>query len=267
MSVLTASLPRGRMPILGLGTWRMTGMACVSAVKKALDLGYRHIDTAEFYQNETETGRAVRASGVKRDEVFLTSKVWGDHFRHDDLVAACEASLKRLGTDYLDLYLLHYYEDSVPLDETLRAMKKLLDEGKIRNAGVSNFNEKQLQEAIEFADFKIAVNQVEFHPYLFQKELLDFCTKNNVHATAYCPVGRGVILNDPVLNQIAKHKKKTVAQVSLRWLLQHGLSVIPKASKEKHMRENMDVFEWALHGEEMNRIDCLGVKKRLVPLG
>jgi len=261
-------LPNGSMPALGLGTWQMRGDECTHAVRKALELGYRLIDTAELYRNESEIGKAIAHSGLARQELFITSKVMPNHAAHDEVIEACRHSLERLQTDYLDLYLLHW-PGRVPLDETFRAFCKLQDEGKIRSVGVSNFDVQQLRHAMQVAEkegIQIEVNQVEFHPYLFQEELLAFCQKQGVHVTAYCPVARGIIFDDAVLMQVAKRHKRTVAQVSLAWLLQHGLSVIPKASKESHLRENLDALEFNLTEQDMTEIDAIRTRRRLVPL-
>ncbi|MBI2446026.1 aldo/keto reductase [Candidatus Micrarchaeota archaeon] len=261
-------LPSGDMPAFGLGTWRLRGDECEHAVRKALELGYRHIDTAELYRNETQIADAIAASGPTRSELFLTSKVMPQNAHFDGVMAACNASLKRLQTDYLDLYLLHW-PGRVPLDETFRAFRRLLEEKRVRNVGISNFNKDQLRHALQLAKdegIAVAVNQVEFHPYLFQKELLQTCRKNGVHVTAYCPIARGIIMDDPVLTKIANRHQRSVAQVSLRWLLQHGLSTIPKASKEKHLEENLGTLHFTLTREDMAAIDSLGIHRRLVPL-
>ncbi len=264
----TIPLPNGAMPQLGLGTWQMTGTECQHAVRKALEIGYRHIDTAELYKNEESIGKAIKESGVRRPGLFITSKVMPQNADYDGTLAACHDSLERLKTDYLDLYLLHW-PGRFSLQETFRAFRHLLDKGVVRDVGISNFNEKQVHHALDVAkkeDVSIAVNQVEFHPYLYQKKLLDDCTQNGIHVTAYSPVARGVILDDPVLNKVAAKHGKTVAQVSLRWLLQLGTSVIPKASQEKHLEENLGACAFTLDPDDMDAIGRINVRRRLVPL-
>lgn len=256
------------IPQIGFGTWTLRGIQCTRAVASALQLGYRHIDTAEFYQNEAEVAQAIKQHEVPREELFITTKLWGTNASKHDAVAACRASLKRLDTDYVDLYLLHYYVDDVPLEETFSAFQQILDEGLAKRVGVSNFNVAQLQEALGLG-VPLATNQIEFHPYLNQEELLAFCNSKNIPITAYSPVARGRIFQDPVLKEIAYRHQKTVAQVSLRWLIQKGCVVIPKASNPQHQNENLDVLDFDLSKEEMTRIDALGNEKklRLVPLG
>ncbi len=268
MQEKTLKMPNGAMPKIGFGTWRLRGAECISAVLSALKMGYRHLDTAVFYQNEADVAEAIRQSGVHREEIFLTTKLWPTHASAKQAVAECRASLKRLNTDYADLYLVHYYPESCPLSGTLSAFKTILDEGLAKNVGVSNFSEADLAEALaEQSGVPIACNQVEMHPYLPQPELRDFCQSRGVAVTAYCPVARGRILADPVLGEIAVAHQKTVAQVSLRWLLEKGCAVIPKASSPAHQKENLDVVNWSLTSGEMAAIDGIGRTLRLVPLG
>ncbi len=267
-AVPSIRLPSGTMPALGLGTWQMRGDECRHAVEMALELGYRHIDTAELYRNESDIGNAIAQSGVKRSELFITSKVMPQNASYDDALAACEAGLQRLGTDYLDLYLLHW-PGRVPLEETFRAFRQLLDEGKVRNGGISNFDEKELEHALaeaKKAGISLAVNQVEFHPYLYQKDLLAACNANGIHVTAYCPLARGILKDDPTLTKIAARHGRSVAQVSLSWLLQHGSSAIPKAANERHLRENLGAMDFKLTMDDMEAIDAIGIQRRLVPL-
>jgi len=251
-----------RMPLIGLGTHRLAGKECVRAVRTAMSLGYRHIDTAEMYANEEDIGRAIR--GHDRAGLFITSKVWRTHLRRRSLIRSCRASLGRLGTPYLDLYLVHWPDRSVPIKETLAAMKELVAQGLVRSIGVSNFGPSLLQEALKASDIPITNDQVEFHPYLYQRELLAFSKRNGVTMTAYCPVAKGTVFRDPVLSEIGVRHGKTASQVSLRWLLQHGLAAIPKSGNPAHMRENMDVFGWRLSAAEMRRMDSLGTSRRLI---
>lgn len=251
-----------RMPVLGLGTWQLTGKQCEEAVRKALELGYRHIDTAELYLNEKEIGRAI--GGFDRSGLFLVSKVWSSNLRRGDLLKACESSLKLLGISYLDLYLIHWPSHSVPLEETMDAMGELVDKGLVRSIGISNFDTDWSKRAMVASRIPISVNQVEFHAHLYQKDLLGFCKKNRIVMTAYSPLARTEVLDDAVLRGIAESHGKTPAQVSLRWLVQHGLVVIPKSSSVEHLRENMDIFGWDLTKKEMEEIDAIRIFRRQI---
>ena len=252
------------MPLLGLGTWQLTGDTCTDAVRKALKMGYRHIDTAEIYGNHREVAAGIR--DFDREKIFLTSKVWSSDLAEDSVVAACRRALSQLDTDYLDLYLIHWPNEKFPIEDTMAGMKKLVDEGLVRSLGISNFTPGQTEEAIEASDVPIVTNQVEFHPYLFQKEMLSFCEKNKMIVTAYCPVARGEVMDDAVLGEIAERHGKTPAQVSLRWLVQQGVAVIPKSTSEKHLKENMDIFGWKLSSEDMKSIGSIKKEKRLVTM-
>ncbi len=243
------------MPALGLGTWELQGKQCITTVREALDMGYRHIDTAEMYRNHREIGEAIR--GRDRGEIFLTSKVWSSHLHRDDVLAACSTALSELGTDYLDLYLIHWPNPSTPLQETLQALSELRKQGKARSIGVSNFPPKLLRQAIEAADFPIVTDQIEFNPQTYDRETLQACKQNSVVLTAYSPLGRGELLADPAVVRVAAKHGKTSAQICLRWALQKGAAVIPKASNTKHLRENMDVFDWALDQQDMTKLDAL----------
>ena len=261
----SATLCSGKeMPLLGLGTWPMTGGECVSAVAAALRLGYRHIDTAVGYHNHKDVGRGLRDSGVERADVFVTTKIMDDRLRHDDVLRDCDQSLRDLGIDHIDLLLIHWPNREIPLGETLRTFRRLLDDGRIRHAGVSNFTVRRLGEAIAAGEVPIAVNQVEYHPYLNQQELLDCCTANDVVLTAYSPLARGQITDDEVLVAISRRYGKSPLQVALRWMLQKSIVVIPKASSEAHLRANMDIFGWELSAEEMTRIDAIPKRVRLI---
>ncbi|MBU0535682.1 MAG: aldo/keto reductase, partial [Nanoarchaeota archaeon] len=244
-----------QMPVIGLGTWKMKGSECINAVKTALKVGYTHIDTAEIYNNEDAVGKAIKDSD--RSKLFITSKAFHDHLHHDDVIKACNGSLKALGTDYIDLYLMHWPNKDVPMKETLTAMKELLDAEKIKSFGVSNFTIAHLKEALALDIIPINMNQVEFHPYINQKELLDFCKKNRIVITAYCPNAHGEVIDDEVLQDISKEYSKTAAQVSQRWLLQKGMIVIAKSKSEEHIKENLDMFSWKLSDKDMKKIDGL----------
>lgn len=254
------------IPVIGLGTWDLRGKECEEVVKKALGMGYTHIDTAEYYDNQTEIGKAIRDSS--RSELFITSKVWATNLRFKSVLKDCESTLKELNTTYLDLYLIHYPNPNIPVEETFRAMKVLHEEGKVRSIGVSNFKVSVLQQALEVEEIPVCVNQVEFHPYLYQKELLEFCKKHDVVLVAYCPLARGRIVRDKTIIELGEKYGKSPAQISLRWILQKGAIPIPKASSEEHLNENMNIFDWKISKKDENKIDSIRIKKRIVdPFG
>lgn len=262
-----ATLKNGsQMPMLGLGTFKLQGSSGEKAVQSALEMGYGHLDTAAMYGNHKEVGRGLRASGVNRSDVWITSKVWRDQLRYDAVLRECEVALSELGTDYLDLYLVHWPNEGVPFEETFRAFGKLLADGKIKNAGVANFTVARLKRALAVSDVPIAMNQVEYHPYLNQEALLAFCKKNGIGVTAYCPIARGDVSGDPVFLSIAKTHGKTPTQVALRWLIQKGIVAIPKSGHPGRQRENFEVFGWALTVDEMAQIDGIEKHYRLLDL-
>lgn len=239
------------MPALGFGTFKLRGEACTAMVRRALELGYRHLDTAEFYGNEAEVGRGLAEAGVPRAEVWLTTKVWVENLAPADLVAAAEASLARLGQDYVDLLLLHWPSDRVPLGDSLEALAGLRAAGRARHIGVSNFPVAQLREAVEVHCADLLCDQVEYHPLLSQRRVGAFLRAHGMILTAYSPLARGQVLEDPALVAIGARHGKSAAQVALRWLLdQEGVAVIPKASTEAHARANLEVFDFALDDED-----------------
>ncbi len=249
-------------PVLGLGVYQSPpGRATQNAVRFALKTGYRLVDTARIYGNESDVGEAVRASGIPREEVLVTTKLWNSDQGYESTIRACEASLRRLGLDYVDLYLIHF-----PLPETRnsswKAMKNLLKNGKCRAVGVSNFTIGHLKQLLEGSDLVPAVNQVEFHPFLYQKELLDYCRGQGIQVEAYSPLARGERLRDPRISAIGAKYSKTPAQALIRWGLQHGLVVIPKSVREERIRENSQVFDFNLSDEDMRVLDSLGENLR-----
>ena len=252
-----------KVPALGLGTWQLTGDECVEAVRDALELGYRHIDTAEAYENEEEVGRGIREAGVDRDEIFLVSKVWFDHLDRGSLLRAAESSLRKLGTDYLDLLLIHWPNPEISLVEPLGAMVELKGKGTIRHIGVSNFTPSLVEQASEVTP--IFCNQVECHPYLPQDELRRQAIEAGYMLAAYCPLARGEVMDDEVLNEIGGRHDKTPAQVTLRWHVQREpVAAIPKAASAKHRRANLDIFDFELSDEEMERIGSLSKRERII---
>ena len=254
----TVRLASGQdMPRLGLGTWRLSGRDCETAVRLALDMGYRHIDTAEMYGNHREIAEGIAASGVSRSEIFLTTKVWSSSLRRHEVFESFDRDLTELNTDYVDLLLIHWPDSSVPLAETLGAFDELVDRGRVRNIGVSNFPSSLLEEAVGAAKHPIAANQVECHPFLNQTKLLGTCRRQGVILTAYSPLARGRALDDGTLSSIAENHGKSPAQAALRWQIQRGVTVIPKASSWEHLRANMDVFDWSLRDDEMETITAI----------
>ena len=245
-----------KVPSLGLGTYRLTGEACTEAVERALSMGYRHVDTAQMYGNEAEVGRGIENSGVGRGELFLTTKVWPGDYEHDRVIEKTRGSLKKLRTDHVDLLLMHWPGDGVPLGETLGAMRELQEEGAVKHVGVSNFSPSLAEEAAEHVD--VFCNQVEYHVYRDQDALLQQASEMDYLLVAYRPLSRGNVENDATLREIGEAHGKTAAQVALRWLVQQEkVSAIPKSTGEDHLRANLDVFDFGLSDEEMGRVSSL----------
>ena len=254
----TKTLHNGvEMPRFGLGVYKMTDKeAAVQAMATAIGEGYRAIDTATIYDNEAEVGEAVRNSGVKREELFITSKVWNTDQGYDETLRAFEASLKRLGFDYLDLYLTHWAIEGKYVD-TYRAIQRLYDEKLVRSIGVSNHQQHHLEKILATANTKPMVNQIELHPQLTQEPLRSYCADHDIAVTSWSPLARGRLLEDPVLSEIAKMHGKSIAQVIIRWHLQSDLIVIPKSVTPSRIKENAQVFDFSLSQEEMKGIDGL----------
>jgi len=239
-----------QIPILGLGTWKIGDSKVEEIIPSALNIGYRHIDTAATYQNEVGVGKALLKSGIAREDVFITTKLWNTDHGYDKAIAACDKSLQNLGLSYVDLYLIHWPVADLFI-ETWAAMEELLASGKCRAIGVSNFTIKHLESLMKQSTIIPAVNQVEFSPYLYQKELLDFCISQGIQLEAYSPLTRGNKLANPKLAEIAERYGKSTAQILIRWSLQTGLVVIPKASSPVHLRENADVFNFEISADDM----------------
>jgi Aldo/keto reductase family. len=250
------------MPYFGLGTYKIPdGEPVIKAVESALETGYRLIDTAAFYENEEGVGKAIRESGIKREEIFVTTKVWNTDQGYDSTLKAFEKSLKKLGLDYVDLYLVHWPVTGKYL-ETWRALRKLHENGVVKTIGVSNFHPQHLKRLMdEYGDIP-AVNQVELHPYLNQEKLRAYCRDKGIQVQAWSPLAKGRLLNEPVLHQIGEKYGKTPAQVVLRWHLQHGIAIIPKSANPSRIQENADIFNFELTPEEMARIDGLNRNMR-----
>lgn len=257
-----------KMPWFGLGVYKaQDGEEVVAAVKAAVRLGYRSIDTAAIYRNEDGVGRAVRElveeGAVKREELFITTKVWNADQGYDTTLEACDASLRRLGLDYVDLYLIHWPVKGKYI-ETWPAMEKLYKDGKARSVGVSNFHIHHLED-LRLFEVVPAVNQVEYHPWLGQKELLTYCRDRGIRLEAWSPLAQGRILDNPELGRIAAKHGKTAAQVVLRWDLQNGVVTIPKSVTERRLAENANVFDFALDDADMTAIDALNTGTRVGP--
>ena len=243
------------IPSVGLGTWRLTGDSCRKSVRTALELGYRHVDTAQAYSNERQVGNALRNSDVAREDVFVTTKLGRGNRAYDDVVRSTEESLAKLGTDYIDLLLIHWPDPVTPLRETLAAMNELVDRGAVRHVGVSNFDVDRLARARELSEHGILTNQVQYNPYWSQTELLDYCRIHDVALTAYSPLAHGGVLEDPVLGSIGEKYDKHPAQIALRWLVQQpNVLTVPKATSREHLAANIDIFDFELTDEEMDRV-------------
>src|SRR5882724_4086889 len=250
-----------RIPAIGLGTWELRGRTCARLVEQALKLGYRHIDTAQVYENEREVGEGLRASGAKRDNVFVTTKVWTTHFAPNDLERSTKESLAKLRLSEVDLLLLHWPNPQVPLQETLGALAHVKKLGMCRHIGVSNFNVALIEEAVAACPEPLACDQVEYHPYLDRAELLEACARHRLALVAYSPIDKGRIKSDRVLARIGDRYRKTAVQVCLRWLVQQNVSAIPRTSKLERLQENLDIFDFELSDEDMREISAIGSAK------
>ncbi|WP_462409615.1 aldo/keto reductase [Neobacillus sp. Marseille-QA0830] len=260
----TTTLHNGvKMPWFGLGVFKVKeGTEVVDSVKAAIKNGYRSIDTAAIYQNEEGVGQAIRESGVSREELFVTSKVWNSDQGYESTLRAYETSLKKLGLDYLDLYLIHW-PGKTKFKETWKALEQLYKDGRVRAIGVSNFKIHHLEELLKDAEIKPMVNQVEYHPHLTQKDLLAYCQEQGIQLEAWSPLKQGQLLDDSVINEIAAKYGKSAAQVILRWDLQTKVITIPKSIKEHRIIENANIFDFELSDEDMKKIDALNKDERV----
>lgn len=252
-----------KIPGFGLGVFKVeAGATTYDAVRTALKLGYRLIDTAAFYDNEEAVGRAIRDSGIPREEIFVTSKVWNDDQGYESTLQAFDTTMEKLDLEYLDLYLIHW-PISGKFKATWRALEKIYQEGKVRAIGVSNFHVHHLEELLNDAEVKPVVNQIEYHPHLTQEDVLTFCKENGIQMQAWSPLKRGQIVTEEVIKEIADKHGKTPAQVVLRWDLQNGVITIPKSVKEYRMQENADIFDFELSAEEIKQLNDLNKNERI----
>ncbi|HOB16092.1 MAG TPA: aldo/keto reductase [Defluviitoga sp.] len=250
-----------KMPWLGYGTYKAHGNELKEGVKYALSIGYRLIDTAEMYENEREIGRAIKDSGVPREQIFITSKVWNTNQGYESTLKSFQKSLKRLDIEYLDLYLIHWPVSGKYI-ETWKALEKLYKDGKVRAIGVSNFLINHLKDVMDKCEIVPMVNQIEFHPHLIQWDLLNFCKSNKIQVEAWSPLMRGKVNEIPEIVNIAKKYNKTPAQIVLRWDLQHEVITIPKSVRKERIKENSDIFDFELSVSDMKIIDSLDQNKR-----
>ena len=247
-----------KIPAIGLGTWELSGRTCARLVEQALRLGYRHIDTAQVYENEREVGEGLRASRVKRDEVFVTTKIWTNHFAPNDLERSTKESLTKLRLSEVDLLLLHWPNPHVPLSETLGALAHAKQLGMAKHIGVSNFTVALIEEALAACPEPLVCDQVEYHPYLDQTKVREACARHGMALVAYSPVAKGRIKNDRALLRIGDRYRKTAAQVCLRWLVQQNVVAIPRTSKLERLSENIEIFDFELFEDDMKAISAMG---------
>lgn len=253
-----------KIPILGFGTYKATDQEGIEAVSTAISSGYSLIDTAAIYGNEDAVGQGIKASGVAREDIFVTTKLWRESLGYESTKKEFEKSLKRLDLDYIDLYLIHWPANAKNYAhwqktnaDTWRAMEELQAEGKIKSIGVSNFFEEHLEALFETANVIPAVNQIEFHPGYWQQELVSYCKKQNITLEAWSPLARGKVFENEVLKAIARNHNKSVSQVCLRWIIQHEVIVIPKSTNPERIQENIELFDFELTSAEMEKIDQL----------
>ncbi len=251
------SVKNNKMPALGFGTYELLGTDCTAAVDLAIQSGYTHIDTAQFYQNEAEVGDGIQRSNIARDQIFLTTKVWRDNFVNSAVMKSVDESLKKLKTDYVDLLLIHWPWPEKPISTMVEDIAKVKEAGKTKLIGVSNFNIENMEEALKVAP-DIFCNQVEYHPYLSQKPVLDYVRQNDMALTSYSPIGRGKACKEKLLQEIGLKYGKNAGQVTLRWHIQQdNVAAIPKSATPQNIKNNIDIFDFELSAEEMVKIYAL----------
>ncbi len=256
----------GNIPAIGLGTWTLTGEAATRLVAEAIRSGYRHVDTATMYDNEEAVGAGLRASGVPRDEIFLTTKVWPSDIADGDLQRSVEASLKRLQVDRLDLALIHWPSGTIPLADSIRALNEVKDRGLARHIGVSNFTVALLDEAVALSRHPLACNQIEYHPFLNQDRVLAACRGHGMAVVSYCPLARGAeLFPEPAVTAAAERHGRTPAQIVLRWQVQQeGVVAIPRSSNAERIAQNLRVFDFVLEAGEMAALDALKARQHRI---
>ncbi|MFW5713139.1 MAG: aldo/keto reductase [Brevefilum sp.] len=254
------------LPIMGFGTNALKGDSGIQAIKTALDAGYRLIDTAQSYGNEAEVGRAIAESDLLRNEIFVTTKITDENQGYQKTMDSTKASLEKMQMDYIDLLLVHWpnvenFDQSI---ETFKALIELREQGKVNTIGVSNYTPKLIQDTIDATNIVPSVNQVEFHPFLFQKELLEYCNEREIRIESYCPIARAEKTEAPVLQRLAEKYKKTPIQVILRWHIEHGLIPIPRSADPDHIKANTEIFDFSLTAEEIEAMNQLDEDYRIV---
>ena len=252
-----------QIPVLGYGVFEIPDKGCTDCVLRAIECGYRHIDTAQIYGNEAGVGRAIASCGVAREQLYITSKVWVKEYGYDKTLKSIDLSLEKLQTDYIDLMLLHRpYFDYI---NAWKALEKAYEDGKVKAIGISNFTVKQTKEILDIAKIKPAVNQIELHPYFGQKKLKQYLSENGIAVEAWYPLGHGnkKLLGNKLFAELSEKYKKTPSQIILRWHIQSGNIVFPKTKSTEHMQENLDIFSFELDGEDMKKIDALDKNKAL----
>ena len=256
--MITRDIHGVSIPALGFGTFELDSAAAETMVAKAAEIGYRHFDTAQMYHNEDGVGRGLKASGLSRDDYFLTTKVWYDKFQSGDLQTSVVESLRKLDLDHVDLLLLHWPNDEIPLEETIAALNEVRNLGMTKHIGISNFPTALIKKAVNYSNLPLLCNQVEYHPYLSQQKVLDCLKEHDMLLTAYCPLARATVLKDDTLVAIGKEHGKSATQVTLRWLLQQdNVMAIPKSGSPKNAKSNFDIFDFELSDEEMATIHNL----------
>ncbi len=253
------------MPMLGLGTWQNDEYDdCVQSVETALEMGYRHIDTAQIYGNEDAVGEGIQRADVSRDEIFLATKVWTSNLSYEDVLESTEESLDKLGTEYVDLLYVHWPANEYEPAGTFRAFDELYDDGVIRNVAVSNFEPEHIEEARDHLDAPLFANQIELHPFLPQTELREYAESTDIELVAYSPLARGDVIGNETLSEIADSHGASEPQVALAWLRENDITAIPKATGEDHIRDNWESLELELSEEELARIENISHQERKV---
>lgn len=248
-----------KIPQIGFGTSLIVGQECVENIKDALKAGYRHIDTASVYKNEKEIGQAIKESGISRKEIFITSKVWKDSMGYENTIKSFNQTIKDLNVEYIDLFLIHWpcNKDKQINIETWKALEELYEQGKVKAIGLSNFLKHHLQIILDNCKIKPMVDQIEYHPGLTREETVQFCKENNIIVEAWAPLGKGKMLSNESLVEIAKKYNKSVAQICLRWCIQNEIIPLPKSSNKERMGQNLDIFDFKLSEKDMNFINTM----------